>query len=145
MGQLWCLTKKGKCYYKKGLFFCITIWGKWYYSVGQVLQSLAISVTNLRQVLQSGAAFITKWRRYYKAGQRLLQNRAGITEWGNYYKLGQYSAHLDSQPLVFSDSFTIFYLLKPTTCWTEKEFWGRFQQKKNGKTSPFKWVKQTKV
>ena len=33
-------------------------------------------------LLQSGAGSITKWSRYYKVGQVLLQSGAGITKWG---------------------------------------------------------------
>ena len=33
-------------------------------------------------LLQSEAGSITKWSRYYKVGQVLLQSGAGITKWG---------------------------------------------------------------
>ena len=32
--------------------------------------------------IQSGAGSITKWSRYYKVRQVLLQSGAGITKWG---------------------------------------------------------------
>ena len=33
-------------------------------------------------LLQSETGSITKWSRYYKVGQVLLQSGAGITKWG---------------------------------------------------------------
>ena len=33
-------------------------------------------------LLQTRAGYITKWIRYYKVGQVLLQSGAGITKWG---------------------------------------------------------------
>ena len=45
-----------------------------YYKFGQAL--LQIGAASL---LQIGAIVITKWGRYYKLGQPLLQNRAAIS------------------------------------------------------------------
>ena len=43
-----------------------------------------------KKLLQSGAKIITKWRRYYKVAQSLLQSGAGITKWRKcYYEVAQ--------------------------------------------------------
>ena len=64
------ITKCGKHILQNGAAF-------FYYKVRQtVLQSGAALL------LQSGAGSITKWSRYCKVGQVLLQSGAGITKWG---------------------------------------------------------------
>ena len=73
--------------------FCITKRGKWYYKVGHILQSRTI--------------FTTKWGRYCKVSQLLLQNRAGIAKCVNYYNIRETLECLIDVPSL--TNFSIFF------------------------------------